>query len=130
LGFSLILDLSGPKKQLPEPRLPSWGRVRTAAFNSPFAPLARVFQRRIEIISLSRPDILCFHYMKSRSNWKAPTRQLASQVDKLNRLTRLYLDLGLRSQHALQAAKADLKQMASDLFHQANEGSLALVSRG
>ena len=65
--FLLIWDLSGPKKQLPEPRLPSWGRVRTAAFNSPFAPLARVFQRRIEIISLSRPDILCFQlYEKSK----------------------------------------------------------------
>jgi len=63
--------------------------------------------------------------MKSRSNCKTPTRQLASHVDKLNRLTRLYLDLGLRSQDALQAADADLKQMPFSLFNQANGGSLA-----
>jgi len=58
--------------------------------------------------------------MKSRSNCKTPTRQLASHVDKLNRLTRLYLNLGLRPRDALQAADADLKQLAFDLFHQAN----------
>ena len=55
--------------------------------------------------------------MESRSNCKTPTRQPASQVDKLNRLTRLYLNLGLRSQDALRAADADLKQLAFDLFH-------------
>jgi hypothetical protein len=57
--------------------------------------------------------------MESRSNCKTPTRQPASQVDKLNRLTRLYLNLGLGSQDALQAADADLKQLAFDLLHQA-----------
>jgi hypothetical protein len=56
-------------------------------------------------------------YMESRSNCKTPTRQLASSVHKLKRLTRLYLNLGLRSQDALRAADADLKQLAFDLFH-------------
>jgi hypothetical protein len=55
--------------------------------------------------------------MESRSNCKTPTRQLASSVHKLKRLTRLYLNLGLRSQDALRAADADLKQLAFDLFH-------------
>ena len=54
--------------------------------------------------------------MESRSNCQTPTRQPAPQVDKLNRLTRLYLSLGLRSQDALQAADADLKQLAFDLY--------------
>jgi hypothetical protein len=54
--------------------------------------------------------------MESQSNCKMPTRQPASQVDQLNRLTRLYLNLGLRSQDALQAADADLKQLAFDLY--------------
>jgi hypothetical protein len=58
--------------------------------------------------------------MKSPSNGKTPTRQRASHVDKLNRLTRLYLNLGLRPKDAVQAADADLEQLAFDLFHQVN----------
>jgi len=68
--------------------------------------------------------------MKSRSNGKTPTRQRASHVDKLSRLTRLYLNLGLRPQDAVQAADADLKQPVFDLSHQANGGSFAPVSSG